>query len=105
MLDNASPGAVLAVHPASSSFSMSISTLIGLFAAFCTTAAFVPQVLRTWKTRSTEDISLGMFVFYSTGIFSWLVYGVIIRDVPLMASNGVTFVLSLIMLGFKLRYG
>ena len=60
---------------------MSVSTLIGLFAAFCTTAAFVPQVLRTWKTRSTEDISLGMFVFYSTGIFSWLVYGVIIGAV------------------------
>ncbi len=84
---------------------MTFITLIGLFAAFCTTVAFVPQVVRTWKSRSTEDISLGMFVFYSTGIFSWLVYGLLIHDLPLIASNGVTFVLSLIMLGFKLRYG
>jgi MtN3 and saliva related transmembrane protein len=80
-------------------------TLLGLFAAFCTTVAFVPQVVRTWKSRSTEDISLGMFVFYSTGIFAWLVYGVLIGDIPLIASNGATFVLSLIMLGFKLRFG
>ena len=84
---------------------MTIATMIGLVAAFCTTAAFVPQVLRTWKSRSTKDISLGMFVFYALGIFGWLVYGVLIGDLPLIASNGVTFVLSLIMLGFKLRYG
>ena len=84
---------------------MNFTTMIGLFAAFCTTVAFVPQVVRTWKSRSTADISLGMFAFYSTGIFSWLVYGVAIHDIPLMASNGVTFVLSLIMLGFKLRFG
>ena len=84
---------------------MTLTTAIGLAAAFCTTAAFVPQVVRTWKSRSTADISLGMFIFYSTGIFAWLVYGVLLGDVPLMASNGVTFVLSLIMLGFKLRYG
>lgn len=84
---------------------MTTTTLIGLVAAFCTTAAFVPQVLRTWKSRSTKDISLGMFVFYALGIFAWLVYGVLIGDLPLIASNAVTFVLSLIMLGFKLRYG
>jgi MtN3 and saliva related transmembrane protein len=84
---------------------MTTTTLIGLVAAFCTTAAFVPQVVRTWKSRSTKDISLGMFVFYAIGIFAWLVYGVLIGDLPLIASNGVTFVLSVIMLGFKLRYG
>jgi len=84
---------------------MTLITLIGLFAAFCTTAAFVPQVVRTWKSRSTKDISLGMFVFYAVGIFAWLVYGVLIGDLPLIASNGVTLVLSVIMLGFKLRYG
>ena len=81
------------------------TTLIGLFAAFCTTVAFVPQVVRTWKNRSTQDLSLGMYLFYAAGIFAWLVYGVLIRDLPLIASNGVTFVLSLTMLGFKLRYG
>jgi MtN3 and saliva related transmembrane protein len=46
-----------------------------------------------------------MFAFYAIGIFTWLVYGVLIGDLPLIASNGVTFVLALIMVGFKLRYG
>ena len=84
---------------------MTITTVIGLVAAFCTTAAFVPQVVRTWRHRSTADLSLGMYVFYAVGIFAWLIYGVLIRDLPLIASNGVTFVLSVTMLGFKLRYG
>jgi MtN3 and saliva related transmembrane protein len=84
---------------------MTITTIIGLVAAFCTTVAFVPQVVRTWKNRSTADLSLGMYAFYAVGIFAWLVYGVLIRDLPLIASNAVTLVLSLTMLGFKLRYG
>ena len=79
--------------------------LIGLAAAFCTTVAFLPQVIKTWRTRSTADISLTMFLVFTTGIFLWLVYGLIIRDVPLIAANGVTFVLSGTILYFKLRHG
>jgi MtN3 and saliva related transmembrane protein len=80
-------------------------TLIGLAAAFCTTIAFLPQVIQTWRTRSTKDISLWMFLVFTTGIFLWLVYGVIIRDAPLIAANGITFVLSGIILYFKVRHG
>jgi MtN3 and saliva related transmembrane protein len=80
-------------------------TLIGLAAAFCTTVAFLPQVIKTWRTRSTNDISLAMFLVFTTGIFLWLVYGLIIRDVPLIAANGITFVLSGTILYFKLRHG
>ena len=80
-------------------------TLIGLAAAFCTTIAFLPQVIQTWRTRSTKDISLWMFLVFTTGIFLWLVYGVIIRDVPLIMANGITFVLSATILYFKLRHG
>ncbi len=80
-------------------------TLIGLAAAFCTTVAFLPQVIKTWRTRSTKDISLAMFLVFTTGIFLWLVYGLIIRDVPLIAANGITFVLSGTILYFKLRHG
>jgi MtN3 and saliva related transmembrane protein len=100
---SAAPPRLLARRAAGAS--MTITTLIGLTAAFCTTVAFVPQVVRTWKNRSTQDLSLGMYLFYATGIFAWLVYGILIRDLPLVASNGVTLVLSLIMVGFKLRYG
>jgi MtN3 and saliva related transmembrane protein len=80
-------------------------TLIGLAAAFCTTIAFLPQVIQTWRTRSTKDISLAMFLVFTTGIFLWLVYGVIIRDAPLIAANGITFVLAGTILYFKLRHG
>ena len=80
-------------------------TLIGLAAAFCTTIAFLPQVIRTWRTRSTKDLSLSMFLVFTTGIFLWLVYGLVIRDLPLIAANGVTFVLSGTILFFKLRHG
>ena len=80
-------------------------TLIGLAAAFCTTIAFLPQVIKTWRTRSTGDISLAMFLVFTSGIFLWLVYGLIIGDVPLIAANGITFVLSGTILYFKLRHG
>ncbi len=81
------------------------ATFIGLAAAFCTTIAFLPQVIKTWRTRSTKDISLAMFLVFTTGIFLWLVYGVIIRDVPLITANGITFLLSGTILYFKLRHG
>jgi MtN3 and saliva related transmembrane protein len=81
------------------------STLIGLTAAFCTTIAFLPQVIKTWRTRSTKDISLAMFLVFTTGIFLWLVYGVMLRDIPLIAANGTTFVLSATILYLKLRHG
>lgn len=80
-------------------------TLIGLAAAFCTTIAFLPQVIKTWRTRSTKDISLSMFLVFTTGIFLWLVYGIIIGDVPLITANGITLVLSSTILYFKLRHG
>ena len=84
---------------------MSLVMLTGMVAAVLTTIAFLPQVIRTWRTRSTSDISLGMFVTYVTGIALWLVYGLMIHDWPLIASNAVTFVLSAIILGLKLRHG
>jgi MtN3 and saliva related transmembrane protein len=62
-------------------------------------------VIQTWRTRSTRDLSLPMFSVMTTGVFLWLVYGLAIADVPLIAANGVTFLLSGTILYFKLRYG
>ena len=84
---------------------MSLVMLTGMVAAVLTTVAFLPQVIRTWRTRSTSDISLGMFVAYVTGIALWLVYGLMIHDMPLIASNAVTLVLSGAILLLKLRHG
>jgi MtN3 and saliva related transmembrane protein len=82
-----------------------LTHLIGLAAAFCTTIAFLPQVIRAWRTRSTKDLSFAMFLVFTTGIFLWLVYGIALRDVPLIAANGTTFVLSGMILYLKLRHG
>jgi MtN3 and saliva related transmembrane protein len=82
-----------------------LAGLIGLAAAFCTTVAYLPQVIRTWRTRATKDLSLPTFLILTAGIFLWLVYGVAIGDLPLILANGTTLVLSGTILFFKLRYG
>jgi MtN3 and saliva related transmembrane protein len=79
-------------------------TFIGLAAATLTTIAFVPQVVRAWRTRSTADISLPMFLILALGITLWLIYGALIRDLPLIVANLATLVLVLAILFLKLRY-
>jgi MtN3 and saliva related transmembrane protein len=77
---------------------------IGFVAAFCTTAAFVPQLLRVLKLRSARDVSLGTFLLFSVGVALWLLYGVSIGSKPVIASNAVTLGLSVSILYLKLRY-
>ena len=79
--------------------------LVGFAAATCTTLAYAPQFLKVWRTRSTEDISLGMFLVMVLGLGLWLLYGVLSGDAPLIASNAVTIVLAGGILFMKLRYG
>lgn len=83
---------------------MTAVTALGLVAGALTTTAFIPQVLRVWRTRSTRDISLGMFLLFTLGVALWLVYGVLVDAPPVVIANGVTLALSATILGFKLRY-
>lgn len=83
---------------------MDISTLLGLSAGSLTTLAFVPQVLKTWRSKSGNDISLGMFLLFSTGVLLWLIYGILIDALPVILANAVTLLLSLTVLLLKLRY-
>ncbi|MCC5925604.1 MAG: SemiSWEET family sugar transporter [Bacteroidetes bacterium] len=77
-------------------------TVVGLMAATCTTIAFLPQVIKTWKAKSAKDLSLGMFSIFSIGITLWLIYGLFIGDLPIILANAVTLVLVLVLLYFKL---
>jgi MtN3 and saliva related transmembrane protein len=77
----------------------------GLIAAVCTTACFVPQVVKTWRTRSTGDISLGMFAVMTLGIALWMIYAVIRSDIPLFAANAVTLCLAGTIVILKIRHG
>jgi MtN3 and saliva related transmembrane protein len=80
------------------------TTLIGSIAAVCTTAAFVPQVIRVWRLRAAEEISLATFLLFAVGTFVWLLYGVVIGSWPVILANGVTFVLALSMVVLKLSF-
>jgi MtN3 and saliva related transmembrane protein len=77
---------------------------VGFAAAFCTTAAFVPQLVRVVKLKSAREISLGTFVLFTVGVALWLMYGIYVRSKPVIVSNLVTFGLSLSILVMKLRY-
>ena len=78
--------------------------LLGLAAGSCTTIAFLPQVIKTWKSGSAKDLSLGMFSFFCFGVLLWLVYGIMQHDIPVIAANMVTLILASTLLFFKLRF-
>jgi MtN3 and saliva related transmembrane protein len=80
-------------------------TVLGLAAGGLTTVAFLPQVVRTWRTRSTGDLSLSTFLILMTGQVLWLAYGILIGDAPLIAANAVSIGLEGMVLAFKVRYG
>jgi MtN3 and saliva related transmembrane protein len=77
---------------------------IGLLAGILTTIAFVPQVIKTWRTRSARDISLGMFAAFTAGVLLWIVYGVLLRAAPIIIANAVTLVLAGAILVMKIRF-
>ena len=77
---------------------ITFKNFLGFFAAFCTTLAFVPQVIKIWKTKSTKDISLLMFVIFTLGIACGLFYGILNNDKPLIIANLFTLLLSLYIL-------
>lgn len=79
-------------------------TWIGLAAALLTTAAFAPQAFKVWRTRSTRDISLAMFSLMVTGLCLWLIYGILIEDIPLILANAVTLILASAILVAKIRF-
>lgn len=78
--------------------------MIGSIAAILTTFAFLPQVLRVIRTKDTESIALGMYVMQVVGIALWLVHGIHIGDLPLILANSISFLLSGIILLYKLKY-
>lgn len=80
-------------------------TLLGLMAGTCTTLSFLPQLIKTWKTRSTHDISIGMYVTLSIGLLLWVFYGVYIYSLPIIITNVVTLILVCTVLVLKIRHG
>lgn len=80
-------------------------TLIGLAAAVCTTFSFVPQFLKALKSKQTKDLSMLMYSVLTIGLFLWLVYGIILKDLPLILANGISFGFSASVLALKIKHG
>ena len=77
---------------------------LGYFAGVLTVGAFLPQVLRAWRTRQTRDLSLGMFALLITSGSLWMVHGLVSRDWPVVATNGGMVALNGALAAAKLRY-
>jgi MtN3 and saliva related transmembrane protein len=78
--------------------------LLGLSAGTLTSIAFIPQVIKTWRSRSASDISTRMYTIFTVGVVLWLLYGIELKSMPIVVSNGVTLMLVLCVLGLKYRY-
>ena len=84
---------------------MNAVTLLGILAGTLTTASFAPQAVKSWRTRQTRDISLGMFCILCTGTVLWITYGALTRDLPIILANSVTLALALSILVLKIKHG
>ena len=76
----------------------------GYIAAFLTTLAFLPQLIKTIKTRKAEDVSLITLIMFITGVISWIIYGYKISSIPILTANIITLILNLLILIFKIRF-
>ena len=83
---------------------MFVAEIIGFGATICSIVAFMPQVIKSFKTKSTKDLSLGMYTIFTTSQVLWLLYGIMITSLPVMITNAITFTLSLTILMYKLKY-
>ena len=81
-----------------------IYEIIGLVAAVLTTSAFVPQAVKTWRTKSAGNLSLAMYIAMFIGIVLWLIYGIHLNSISMILANSVTAILTFIIIIFKLRY-
>ena len=89
---------------------MSIDQLItpntfGFIAAALTTIAFLPQVIKTWKSKKADDVSIVMLLMFITGLLFWIIYAIETNALPVLIANIITFILNVTILTLKLIYG
>ncbi|MBN1621731.1 MAG: SemiSWEET transporter [Endomicrobiales bacterium] len=80
------------------------SFVIGMIAGALCTISFVPQVVKIFKTKNAKDLSLLTFSVFSFGVLLWVVYGVLVKELPIILTNAVIFVLAIAIVVMKVRY-
>ncbi len=83
---------------------MNYIDFFGLLAALLTTIAFLPQLYKTWKTKSADDVSLFMLILFIIGLFCWIIYGLKINSIPILVANIITFIFNFSILILKITY-
>jgi len=79
--------------------------IIGIAAGVFTTIAFLPQLIRVIKTKHTKDLSLVTFFLFATGVFLWLIYGVLLKELPIILANAITLVFVALIAIMKIKHG
>ena len=80
------------------------SDIFGFTAAVLSTIAFIPQVIKTWQTKSAGDVSFVLLVTFSTGCLSWVIYGVLVNSKPVTIANTITLILNITILTMKIAF-
>ena len=83
---------------------MDAVTVIVLVATLFTTASLLPQLIKVYRTKSTKDISTGMFALFGGGVLLWFIYGLLVNDLPIIIANSLAFVQAIVILVFKAKY-
>jgi len=84
---------------------MDMMFIIGMLAAILTTIAFLPQVIKTHRSKHTKDLSLEMYIVFSIGLILWTVYGVVLQSLPIILANSITLLLCVYLIMLKIKYG
>ena len=84
---------------------MELVTAIGMAAAICTTVSFLPQAIKIIKLKETRDISLLTYLLLEVGILMWLIYGLMIGQMPIILANAVTLIFTTVILFLKIKFG
>jgi MtN3 and saliva related transmembrane protein len=84
---------------------MDLITLLGLMAGALTTMSLLPQVVKIWRSKSTKDISFGMYLILAMGLLLWAFYGLFIESLPVVITNSLSFILACIIIALKTKYG
>jgi MtN3 and saliva related transmembrane protein len=82
---------------------MDNTTIIGNIAAILTTASFLPQAIKTIKTKNTAGLSLPMYLLFVLGVTLWLIYGLLNKQIPIILGNSITLLLAGVILGFMIK--
>ena len=78
--------------------------IYGYFAAILTTAAFLPQLIKTLKTKKADDVSLTTLIMFIIGVLSWIIYGYKISSAPILIANLITLILNILILVSKIYF-